>query len=302
MSYTFVVLAKQVPDTKNITGRAMKADGTVNRARLPAIFNPDDLAALELALRLKERYDAAVTVITMGLPSASTILRQALYRGADRVVLLTDRRLAASDTLATSYALHLAVKKLGDVDLVLCGRQAIDGDTAQVGPQVAEKLGTPQITYVQEVRWLEDGRAEVIRQTGTGSEVMRGRLPLLLTVTGEAIVARPPAARLMLKYRKARSPAELERQLRADGQYESSDAHQVNQRTLELERRGLLMEQWDADTIGAELHRVGLSGSATRVKRIEYVVLEAAETRHIEAKESELGSLMHELISDHTLD
>lgn len=302
MSHRIVVLAKQVPDTKNITARAMKADGTVNRAALPAIFNPDDLAALELALQLKERYGGTVTVITMGLPSASNILREALYRGADRVVLVTDSRLAASDTLATSYALHLAVKRLGEVDLVLCGRQAIDGDTAQVGPQVAQKLGLPQITYVREVCRIESGMLEARREMGAGYEVMRGKLPLLLTVSGESTVPRPAAAKLMLRYRKARSQVEIERELRPQGQYEDPDRAQVEQRARALRKKGLLIEQWNADAIGADLERIGLSGSATRVKRIEYVVLDAAETKSVKPTESDLTSLMQELISDHTLD
>jgi electron transfer flavoprotein beta subunit len=143
-----------VPDTKRITGEAMNDDGTVNRGSLPAIFNPEDLSALELALDIKDKYGGKVTVITMGLPAASAILRESLYRGADDAILITDRRCAASDTLATSYILSCAIKKL-DYDIVLCGRQAIDGDTAQVGPQLAEKLGITQITYVEELISLE---------------------------------------------------------------------------------------------------------------------------------------------------
>ena len=148
MSYTVLVFVKQVPDTQNITGEAMKADGTVNRAALPAIFNPEDLNALELALQLKDRYGAKVVVGTMGPPAAADVLRDALFRGADEALLLTDRAFAGADTLATSYALSCAAKKVGKVDLILCGRQAIDGDTAQVGPQLAEKLKMTHICYV----------------------------------------------------------------------------------------------------------------------------------------------------------
>ena len=137
--YNCVVCIKQVPDTKKVTGQAMKADGTINRAALPAIFNPEDRNALEAALRVKEIYGGTVTVITMGLPAACAILREALMCGADKAYLLTDRKAAGSDTLATSYILSQAVKKLNP-DMVFCGRQAIDGDTAQVGPQVPEKL------------------------------------------------------------------------------------------------------------------------------------------------------------------
>ena len=144
-----VVLVKQVPDTHNITGDAMTKDGTMNRNALSAIFNPEDLNALEMALQIKERHGGTVTVITMGPPKAADILRESLWRGADRVVLLTDRRFAGADTLATSVALQKAIEKIGRYDLILAGRQAIDGDTAQVGPQTAEKLGIPQITYAE---------------------------------------------------------------------------------------------------------------------------------------------------------
>ena len=190
MAYHCVVLAKQVPDTKAVTGKAMNDDGTVNRAALPAVFNPEDLNALEMALQVKARYGGTVTIMTMGLPSACTVLRAGLARGADRAVLITDRRAAASDTLATSYILSCAVKKLGDVDLVLCGRQAIDGDTAQVGPQAAEKLGIGQVTYVEELSI--DGRTVTAkRNVGNGWERVTAEMPLLLTVMETANEPRP---------------------------------------------------------------------------------------------------------------
>ncbi|MHC4842760.1 MAG: electron transfer flavoprotein subunit beta/FixA family protein, partial [Planctomycetota bacterium] len=182
MSYKCVVAIKQVPDTKKITGQAMNDDGTVNRAALPAIFNPEDLNALELALNIKEQYGGSVTVITMGLPAAAEILRESLYRGADEGILITDVRCAASDTLATSYILSCAAKKL-DYDIVLCGRQAIDGDTAQVGPQMAEKIGIPQITYVEELTGLGENGITARRNIGNGWQLVRSKLPVLLTVT-----------------------------------------------------------------------------------------------------------------------
>ena len=141
--FQIVVLAKQVPDTKNVGKDAMNADGTINRAALPAIFNPDDMKALEMALMCRDRIkaenniDVKVTVITMGPPRANEIIREALYRGADDGFVVSDKRFAGSDTLATSYALSMAIKKLGHYDIVFTGRQAIDGDTAQVGPQTA---------------------------------------------------------------------------------------------------------------------------------------------------------------------
>ncbi len=145
-----IVLVKQVPDTANISGKVMKEDGTVNRAKLPAIFNHEDKVALELALRLKDTYGGKVTAITMGPQRASDILRECLYMGADQVYLISDRKFAGADTLATSYVLSEAIKKIGEFHFVFAARQAIDGDTAQVGPQTAEKLGIPQITYAEE--------------------------------------------------------------------------------------------------------------------------------------------------------
>lgn len=164
-----VVLAKQVPDTRNVGKDAMTPEGTVNRAALPAIFNPEDLNALELALRLKEEcVGSTVHILTMGPFRAADIIRDAMFRGADGGYLLTDRKFAGSDTLATSYALSCALKKIG-ADVIIAGRQAIDGDTAQVGPQVAEKLGLPQVTY-----------AECIEQVKESSMVIRRRLELSL--------------------------------------------------------------------------------------------------------------------------
>ena len=171
MSLKIVVLAKQVPDTRNVGKDAMTAEGTVNRAALPAIFNPDDLLALEQALRLKEQNPGStVGVLTMGPPRAGEIIRQGLYRGADTGWLLTDRLFAGADTLATSYALATAIKKIGDVDLVIGGRQAIDGDTAQVGPQVAQKLGLNQVTYADQGRGRGRNCPPTYRRWGRDSE------------------------------------------------------------------------------------------------------------------------------------
>ena len=216
-----VVLVKQVPDTANVTGEAMKEDGTVNRAALPAVFNPEDLNALEEALKLKDRRGARVSVVTMGPPAAVQVLRESLYRGADEVVLLTDKAFAGADTLATSYALSLAVRKLGGADLVLCGRQAIDGDTAQVGPQTAEKLGYPQITCVSRIDELEPageagpGSVTATRSIEGGFETLSSTLPCLLTVTGEANEPRPPSVKLVMTYKehRRRGPAAVRRQL-----------------------------------------------------------------------------------------
>ena len=152
-----LVLAKQVPDTRNVGKDAMTPEGTVNRAALPAIFNPEDLNALEAALRLKDRVaGSTVHILTMGPQRAADIIRDAMFRGADGGYLLSGREFAGSDTLATSYALSCALKKIAP-DVIFAGRQAIDGDTAQVGPQVAEKLGLPQVTYAEEILEVREG-------------------------------------------------------------------------------------------------------------------------------------------------
>ena len=209
-----MVLVKQVPDTKRVTGKAMNDDGTVNRAALPAIFNPEDLNALEMALDIKDRFGGTVTVITMGLPAAVVTLKDALYRGADEAILVTDARCAASDTLATSYILSCAVKRI-KYDIVLCGRQAIDGDTAQVGPQLAEKLGIPQITYVEKPVEIEGQTITAQRNIGNGWQKVKTQLPVLLTVTGEANVPRVAAAKKMMKYKAAMTPAGIEQKIKA---------------------------------------------------------------------------------------
>lgn len=192
MSLNIIVLAKQVPDTRNVGKDAMKADGTINRAALPAIFNPEDLNALEQALRLKDANPGStVTLLTMGLPRASEIIREAMYRGADAGIVLTDRVLGGADTLATSYSLAQAVKKFGNYDIILGGRQAIDGDTAQVGPQIAEKLGIPQVTYAEEILDLKDGHVTVKRRLENGVETVKSPLPCVVTVNGSAAECRP---------------------------------------------------------------------------------------------------------------
>lgn len=287
MSYNILVFVKQVPDTQNITGDAMTPEGTVNRAALPAIFNPEDLNALELALQLKDRYGARVTVATMGMPAAAETLRQSLYRGADQAILVTDRALAGADTLATSYALSKVVEKLGNVDLVLCGRQAIDGDTAQVGPQIAEKLHIPQICYVEEVQELSGKTIRCRRAIEGGYEVLESPLPALLTVI-DANLPRPMNAKKIMKFKRARTPGELEKEPAAG----SADS---------LRAKGLLIEQFSAADIGAEPDRIGFAGSPTKVKQVMSVVLTAGEAKRISPDANGIGELIHELISDHTL-
>ncbi len=302
MPYNCVCLIKQVPDTKKISGQAMNDDGTVNRAALPAIFNPEDLNALETALQIKERYGGTVTAITMGLPSAADILRESLYRGADDAILVTDRKCAASDTLATSYIISCAVKKL-DYDIVLCGRQAIDGDTAQVGPQLAEKLGITPITYMEELQELANGRITVRRAIENGWQKVRTKLPVLLTVTDEANEPRVPAAKFIMKYKNAMAPIEVEKAIRNDNTAldEQAVKQLIEDEIRVLEEKNLLIKQWDLGFLEADINWCGRSGSPTKVHRIQSVVLTAKGSKEVEPTESGVSDMVHELIKEKTI-
>lgn len=301
-----VVLVKQVPDTQNVTGEAMKEDGTINRSALPAVFNPEDLNALEEALRLKDRHGARVTVITMGPPAAAQVLRESLYRGADEVILLTDKAFAGADTLATSYALARAVEKLGSCDLVICGRQAIDGDTAQVGPQTAEKLGIPQITCVSRIDELvppsggEGGGVVATRSIEGGFETLTSSLPCLLTVTSEANDPRPASVKLVMTYKNVTAEAQPD----YDDSYlnpddEASEICMISREGNPVCRARIV--QWDHSAIGADRELLGLRGSPTRVKEIESVVLAQSEARMVTPDEDGIAGLVHELIEEHIL-
>jgi electron transfer flavoprotein beta subunit len=308
-----VVLVKQVPDTANVTGDAMKEDGTVNRAALPAVLNPEDLNALEEALRLKDRHGARVTVITMGPPAAAQVLRESLYRGADEVILLTDKAFAGADTLATSYTLSLAVRKLAGYDLVLCGRQAIDGDTAQVGPQTAEKLGIPQITCVSRVDGLVPpvgadaagdrpggGSITATRSIEGGFETLASPLPCLLTITAEANEPRPPSVKLIMTYKDAAAEAMPE----YDDSYLDPESDEAEVCMLGRDGRPVCrarVVQWDHEALAADREALGLRGSPTRVKEIESVVLAQSEARMVEPTEAGIAGLVHELIEEHIL-
>ncbi len=306
MGYNCVVLIKQVPDTKKITGDVMNDDGTVKRSALPAIFNPEDLNALELALQIKDRLGGHITVITMGLPAASAILRDSLFRGADDAILITDTRCAASDTLATSYILSCAVKKI-DYDIVLCGRQAIDGDTAQVGPQLAEKLGITQITYVEELIELDAKNITAQRNIGNGWQQVKAELPVLLTVMGDANEPRVAAAKKMMKYKKALTPIEVEREVRSQksedrGQKAEGSEEEIRElvekKCGELVEKNLLIKQWDLDFLQADLSWCGQSGSPKKVHRIQSVVLSAKECKSVEPNDKGISDMVHELIED----
>lgn len=289
MSLRIIVLAKQVPDTRNVGKDAMKADGTVNRAALPAIFNPEDLNALEQALRLKDKYPGStITLLTMGPSRAADVIREGLFRGADNGYLLTDRAFAGADTLATSYALSRAIEKIGDFDLILCGRQAIDGDTAQVGPQVAEKLNIPQVTYAEDILAATNGLAKIKRRLERGVEVVEGKMPLVITVNGSAPSCRPRNARLIQKYKHAKTITERQ-------------ADDTDYTELFSARPYLNLPEWSVADVNADVVQCGLSGSPTKVKKIENVVFQAKEHRSVEPSDDDINGLMKELIENHTI-
>ncbi len=303
MAYDCIVCVKQVPDTAHVTAEAMTPEGTVNRAALPAIFNPEDLHALEVALSVRDEYGGSVTVISMGPPKAADVLREALYRGADRAVLLTDRRAAASDTLATSYIISRAIRTLGKYDLVFCGRQAIDGDTAQVGPQTAEKLGIPQVTYLERIESVTDGVARMRRNVGNGWEVVEVKMPVLVTVLDTANEPRPPAAKRSTKYKRSRTRLELGAEVKAEMPDVSKEKAEVEieRRAETLRSRGLMIDTWNLDDIDADLSWCGLNGSPTKVHRIQAIVLTKEGYTEIPPTEEGIRRLVHELIVDHTL-
>ena len=289
MSLKIVVLAKQVPDTRNVGKDAMKADGTINRAALPAIFNPEDLNALEQALRLKDAHPGStVTILTMGPGRAADIIREGLFRGADNGYLLTDRAFAGADTLATSYALATAIKKIKDFDLIIGGRQAIDGDTAQVGPQVAEKIGITQVTYAEEIQKVENGRITVKRRIDGGVEVVEAPLPIVVTVNGSAAVCRPRNARLVQKYKHAKTVTEKQQ-----GNLDYTDLYD--------KRDFLNLTEWSVADVNGDLNQCGLAGSPTKVKTVENIVFQAKESKTITGSDAEVEALVVELLANHTI-
>lgn len=296
MGLKIVVLAKQVPDTRNVGKDAMNADGTINRAALPAIFNPEDLNALEQALRLKESHPGStVTLLTMGPGRAAEIIREGLYRGADGGYLLTDRAFAGADTLATSYALATAIKKIGEYDIIIGGRQAIDGDTAQVGPQVAEKLGLAQVTYAEEILSLDEKarRITIKRHIDGGVETVEASLPLVVTVNGSAAPCRPRNAKLLQKYKRALGVQEKAAV--------TQNGESLPYAELYGQRPYLNIVEWSAADVDADLSQCGLSGSPTKVKTIESISFQAKESKTMTGSDSDVEGLIVELLANHTI-
>ena len=287
MSLRIVVLAKQVPDTHNVGPDAMTPEGTINRSALPAVFNPDDLNALEQALLLKDKFPGStISVVTMGLPKSAEVIREALYRGADEGYVVTDRPLGGADTLATSYTLAQAIKKIGEFDIIIGGRQAIDGDTAQVGPQIAEKLGLTQVTYAEEIISLDEKARKVVikRHIDGGVETVEAPLPLVVTVNGSAAPCRPRNAKRVMKYKYATVALEREGNEKL---------------TAAAEKKPYLdITQWGAADIDCDPQQIGKAGSPTNVKKVENIVFKAKESRTMTGSDEDINALMKELIAE----
>jgi len=293
MSYRSIVLVKQVPDTANISGQVMKPDGTVNRAMLPAVFNPEDKVALELALQTRDKFGGEVIALTMGPPKASELLRECLYMGADKGILISDRKFAGADTLATSYVLSEAIKKIAPFDMIFAGRQAIDGDTAQVGPQTAEKLDLPQVTYTEKITDIKKNKVTIRRRIDGGHEVLESPLPLLLTVIKDAAIPRPFKATRVMAYKNARSLVELEKMVEGNSLLYLEDLKE------EYIAKALFIETLTTDELSVDAERCGLQGSPTKVYKIDSVVLGGGEHVKIEPTKEGLGQLVDKLMDDH---
>ena len=283
-----VVMAKQVPDTRNVGKDAMTPEGTVNRAALAAIFNPEDLNALEMALQMKERLEGAtVHVLTMGPQRAADVIREAMFRGADGGYLLSGKEFAGSDTLATSYALACALRKINP-DIIVAGRQAIDGDTAQVGPQVAQKLDLPQITYAEELLDINATEVTIKRRLERGTEVVISPLPAVITVNSSAKECRPRNAKRVMKFKYALATSEMA-------------AAEDKAQAFIAERPYLHIVEFSAADVNPDAEQLGMSGSPTKVKKIENVVFTAKEAKSLTSDDKDIESLMQELIASHTL-
>ena len=287
-----VVCIKQVPDTKG--GVKFNPDGTLDRAAMLAIMNPDDKAGLEAALRIKDETGAKVTVLTMGLPKADAVLREAMAMGADDAILVTDRVLGGADTWATSTTIAGALRNL-DYDLIITGRQAIDGDTAQVGPQVAEKLGLSQITYTEEILNVDETarRITVKRHIDGGVETVEGPLPIVLTVNGSAAPCRPRNAKLLQKYKRALGAQEKAAI--------TKDGSELPYAELYEKFPYLNITEWSVADVEGDTKQCGLSGSPTKVKKIENIVFQAKESKTMTGSDQDVEGLIVELLANHTI-
>ena len=295
MKKNSIVMVKQVPDTANISGQVMKEDGTVNRAKLPAIFNHEDRVALEFALQVKDKFGGKVTALTMGPPRASDVLRECLYMGADEAILISDRKFAGADTLATSYVLAEAIKQIGNYDFIFAGRQAIDGDTAQVGPQTAEKLNIPQITYADEILDVGESSVKIKKKIEGGYEILESSLPVLVTVIKDAAFPRPFQAKRIMAYKNAKTLSELEKLT------EGNSLLYIDQLQDEYQTRGLYIKTLTMDDLKLDESRCGIHGSPTKVYKVESVVLAGSSHQIVPPTKEGIGILIDNLLADHIL-
>lgn len=295
MKKNSIVMVKQVPDTANISGQVMKEDGTVNRAKLPAIFNYEDKVALEFALQIKDKFGGRVTAITMGPLRASDVLRECLFMGADDAILISDRKFAGADTLATSYVLSETIKHIGNYDFIFAGRQAIDGDTAQVGPQTAEKLSIPQITYAEEILEVSDSTVKIRKKIEGGYEILESKLPVLVTVVKDAAFPRPFKAKRIMAYKNAKTLSELEKLT------EGNSLLYIDQLKDEYESRGLYIKTFTMDDLKLDELRCGIQGSPTKVYKVESVVLAGGNHEIVPPTKEGIGKLIDQLLADHIL-
>ena len=280
-----LVCIKQVPDTVEV--KIDPKTGTLIRDGVPSIINHDDKTGIEAALRIKEQLGGTVTVVSMGPPQADVALREALAMGCDDAYLVSAREFGGSDTYATSGIIAAALKHIG-YDLIITGRQAIDGDTAQVGPQVAEKLGLTQITYAEEILEVGDGKIKVKRHIDGGVETVEGPLPIVITVNGSAAPCRPRNAKLVQKYKHAKTITEKQQ-----GNLDYTDLYDT--------RDYLNLVEWSVADVNGDLKQCGLSGSPTKVKAIQNIVFQAKESKTISGSDREVEELIVELLENHTI-
>lgn len=254
-----IVCIKQVPDTIDI--KINPENNTLIREGVASIINPFDMYALEEALRIKEAHGGTVTVISMGPPQVENAMREALALGVDNAILISDKKFAGSDTLATSYTLSAAIRKLGDYDIILFGKQAIDGDTAQVGPGVARHLDIPQIAFVKEIDSIENGKIVAHRMMEDGFDVIESQLPIVLTVVKDINEPRLPSLRTKMKAKKAEIPV------------------------------------WTFEDLDLDEKRVGLNGSPTQVEEIYTPTLEK-KTMILEGEPEEVVKKLVEYLKE----
>ncbi len=250
-----VVCVKQVPGTNEV--KINKETNTIIREGVEAIINPFDTYAVEEALRIRDKTGGKVTVLSMGIPTVADLLKETIGLGVDDAVLLSDRAFAGADSLATSYALSMGIKKMENVDLVICGKQATDGDTAQVGPSLAEKLGIPHTTYVRKIEEIRDGYIRCQRLTEDGYEVIEMPLPAVITVVKEINEPRLPSLKGMMRAKKT------------------------------------VVNLWTADDIGADKNLCGLKGSPTQVVKT-FVPVHDIQSEMIEGNPEEQASKLAE--------